>query len=66
MSKASDRVIAGFMRLTESEQKEIITEITNYMRESFVRKQSLRENFEKQAGIVLGPTNPGGCPCCGR
>ena len=65
MSQPSDRVIAGFMRLKEDEQQEVIGEINNYIKQSYIKKRNLRESFEKTAGIVLGPTG-GGCPCCGR
>jgi len=65
MSRASDLVTAGFMKLTESEQQEVINEINNYLKQSLTMKKSLSESFEKRAA-VLGPKNPGGCPCCGR
>ena len=66
MSQPLDRVIAGFMRIKEDEQQEVIREINNYIKQSYLEKRNLRESFEKAAKIVLGPTGGGGCPCCGR
>lgn len=67
MSKESDRVIAGFMRLSTPDQQTVISAINEYMREhNTQRKRILKENYEVKAGVVLGPLDQGGCPCCGK
>lgn len=66
MSKASDRVIAGFIRLTVDERSDVLKTINNYMEKDYFERQKLKESFEKTAGIVLGPIGGGDCPCCGR
>lgn len=67
MSQSTDFVTAGFMKLSESEQQEVIRQINNYLEQGSVMKKSLTESFESRVrAAVLGPKNPGGCPCCGR
>lgn len=67
MSKQADRVVAGFMRLTSADQQTVINAINEYVRENTPqRKRILKEGYEIKAGIVLGPLDQGGCPCCGK
>jgi hypothetical protein len=66
MSRETDRVIAGFMRLSSSDQTMIIQQISEYLKKDAYGKKTLTESFEKRAGLDLGPINQGGCPCCGR
>ncbi len=58
MSEASDRVLAGFMRLTELEQRLVLNKQRTYMLKNSMGKLSFRENIEKEVGIVIGPTHP--------
>jgi len=66
MSKDSDRVIAGFMRLSQTDQDTVIRELNDYLKKDYLAKRSIKESFEKRAGLDLGPLHQGGCPCCGR
>ena len=66
LSFDSDRVVAGFMRLSEKEQNEVIEEIDNFNRKDSNGKKVLKEQFTERAAIHLGPTSTGGCPCCGK
>jgi hypothetical protein len=66
MSKETDKIIAGFMRLNSSDQSIIIKEINEYLKKDYPDRRALKESFEKRAGIDLGPLNQGGCPCCGK
>jgi len=66
VSRASDRVVAGYIRLSSDDQNTVITEINNYNKQDIAKKRDLKISFEKRAGISLGPLDSGGCPCCGR
>lgn len=66
MSRDTNRVIAGFMRLSSSDQSIVVQEIKAYLEKDYYDKRKLQTGFEKSAGIDLGPLNPGGCPCCGK
>jgi hypothetical protein len=61
------RVFQGFTNLNYEERKEVLLAIKEYQdnvdREA--RKSMLR-TFAQRAGVSLGPTGTGGCPCCGR
>jgi len=65
MSKASDHVFMGFMRLNEGEQMIVIKQINDYLEKGSIKKKEIKEGLEKVIGVILGPTG-GGCPCCGR
>jgi hypothetical protein len=65
VSKKSDLVVAGFIRLSESEQKEVANKIREYLESSIVKKSEMSESIIRGA-FVLGPLGGGGCPCCGR
>jgi hypothetical protein len=68
MSKQSDQVTLGFMRLTASERAEVFRKITEFQNTSDLRKSIVTEEFRVNAGLGLdlGPMNTGGCRCCGR
>lgn len=66
MSRETNRVIAGFMRLSSSDQSIVVQEIAAYVKKDYFGKREFQTGFEKSAGIDLGPLNPGGCPCCGK
>lgn len=64
MSQSSERVVVGFIKLSSSEQNEVIKAIEEYQKSSSVVRQSLFEGHNR--ALHLGPTSPAGCPCCGR
>ena len=66
MSRETDRVIAGFMRLSSSDQNIVVQQINEYLEKDHSGKRELQESFERRAGLDLGPLNQGRCPCCGR
>ena len=66
MSKHSDQVVLGFMRLTPVERSEALEKIHNFINTPDLRKSQLSESFRIQAGLDLGPLNQNGCRCCGR
>ena len=66
MSKQSDQVAIGFMRLTTAEQQDVIAKLTTFMGTPPSGQKQLTESFRVQAGLDLGPTSQGSCKCCGR
>lgn len=66
MTDKATLVLNGFLKLNETEKREVVDEINNYFKADQTRKNSMCESFRrKSAGVVLGPTS-GSCPCCGR
>ncbi len=60
-------VLRGFASLDYKERTEVLRQIQQYQTDIDSQKRaSLLKAFEKRAGVVLGPTGGGGCPCCGR
>ncbi|OPY11274.1 MAG: hypothetical protein A4E69_02923 [Syntrophus sp. PtaB.Bin138] len=66
MSKDADRVIAGFTRLSPEDQTVVIQQVNEYLKKDYSGRKTIRESYEKRAGLDLGPLNQRGCPCCGR
>lgn len=66
MSKHSDQVVLGFMRLTAEERADAIKKMNEFVNASEIRKSVVMESFRVQAGLDLGPLNQGGCRCCGK
>ena len=66
MSKHSDQVVLGFMRLTVEERADAIKKMNEFFNAAEFRKSLVMESFKVQAGLDLGPLNPGGCRCCGK
>jgi len=66
MSKQSDQVTLGFMRLTAAERDEVFRKITEFQKTADIRKSFVTENFKIRSGLDLGPINNDGCRCCGR
>jgi len=61
------RVLRGFSKLSYEERTEVLKKITEYQNNIDTEKRaSILENFSAKAGVDLGPTSQGGCPCCGR
>lgn len=67
MSKESDQVAAGFMRLSLAERTEVVNAINEFLNANMTKRGELKILHEKRAGIDTGPTTSSGrCPCCGR
>lgn len=66
MSKNTDRVLAGFTALSNDERAEAIRLLNDFIEADATRKRVLKESYGVKAGLDLGPTNQGGCPCCGK
>lgn len=66
MSKQSDQVTLGFMRLTAAERVEVFRKISEFQNTPDLIKSIVTEEFMVTNGLDLGPMNNGGCRCCGR
>jgi hypothetical protein len=66
MTKAAERVVAGFANLSQQERNDAVTELNRLINAPPEKKKPIEESFAKRAGIDLGPTGEGKCPCCGR
>jgi hypothetical protein len=66
MSQASDKVVAGFVRLTDEERQAVIVEVNNVQSATGLTRRVLEEKICNRSGVPLGPTDQGRCPCCGR
>lgn len=76
MNDRSKKVIAGFLNLTTSEKKEILSLLKGYDSfphsvESDLKRAIGNESFSESrksfndSTVNFGP-RPEGCPCCGR
>jgi hypothetical protein len=66
MTDNAKLVLNGFLKLTTSEQSEVVDEINYYYKADETKKRTMCESLKKiRAGVILGPTS-GSCPCCGR
>lgn len=66
MNARTGIVMAGFLQLSLNERNEFIEELRRYLQANADEKMQMTENIEKFASVVLGPTTPVVCPCCGR
>jgi len=66
MSKQSDQVAIGFMRLTVVERQEVVEKINEFINAPESNKVLLTESLRIKAGLDLGPIGQGGCRCCGK
>lgn len=66
MSKHSDQVVLGFMRLSTEDRADAIKKINDFFNTAELKKSLVMESFRVQAGLDLGPLNQGGCRCCGK
>lgn len=66
MSKHSDQVVFGFMRLSADERADAIKKMNDFIETSELRKSLVMESFKVHAGLDLGPLSQGGCRCCGK
>ena len=64
MDKKIALVLKGFIGLTESQQKELLREITRYQEGNFTVRKDLNESI--RTSINFGPAPGGACPCCGK
>lgn len=64
MSKKSDQVFAGWLRLSTAERDDVIRKINEYQAEP-ARRRVIEEQLEKSYRITLGPVGDA-CACCGR
>jgi hypothetical protein len=60
MTKKSELVFNGWLKLTESEKEEVLDEIKKYQNLGYIEKRAITERK-----IITGPIG-GTCPCCGR
>lgn len=60
MDRQTRVVFAGIMRLSPSQQSDLIDAWNAYNQAPVYTKRAKREEFR----VVLGPVT-GGCPCCG-
>lgn len=66
MANDVEKVVAGFTRLSDSERARAVESLNAYINADADRKRILKEDYGIRAGLDLGPTNQGGCPCCGK
>ena len=65
MTDDAKKVLAGFARLSSSDQQQVIDEINRFLKAPSYRQKELSEQFSRSAGVIMGPVGSG-CPCCGR
>ncbi len=66
MTNNSTLVLNAFLKLSESEKQEVLTEIENYKRKDWFEKGRMNEDLQERTKRIMGPVNSGGCPICGR
>ncbi len=66
MTNNATLVLNGFLKLTETEKQEVLTEIGNYQRKDYFEKGRMNEDLNERTKRIMGPINSGTCPACGR
>lgn len=66
MAKEVEKVVAGFTQLSDTDRTKAIELLNEYISADIEQRRMLKETHKVQAGLDLGPTNQGGCPCCGK
>lgn len=66
MAKEVEKVVAGFCRLSDTERNRAVKLLNEYINADSSKRRTLKESFTVKAGLDLGPTKQGGCPCCGK
>jgi len=67
MTKDAKIVFNGWLKLSESEKKEIEETIFNYKKLDYWEKDSMQKSMQRFCeSISLGPHASNTCPCCGR
>ena len=66
MSDSVNRVLNGFLNLSQSERQEFIRKINEFQQGNDFSRRTLRESVN--ASVTKMQTGPhgGGCECCGR
>jgi hypothetical protein len=62
MTDAGCKVLAGLVRLSDSDQTAVIEAMNRFVAATPLERVNLRQEFEK---AVMGPVDSS-CPCCGR
>mgnify|MGYP001829244347 CR=1 FL=1 len=62
MTDAGRKVLAGIVRLSDSDQTSVIEAVNRFVAATPPERSSLRQEYEK---AVMGPMDSS-CPCCGR
>jgi hypothetical protein len=62
MTDAGHKVLTGFVRLSHSDQHEVIEAMNLFLAGTPAERAHLREEYEE---AVMGPV-ASACPCCGR
>jgi len=67
MTKQSEIVFAGWLKLSAAERQEVEAEIRNFKNSSTQQQINKSLDFSESVrqAVRLGPIQ-GGCPCCGR
>jgi len=63
MSKTTEMVVAGYLKLTDAEKREFFKGIEEYQKRSEWERRQFWESITK---AHLGPLSSSACPCCGR
>jgi hypothetical protein len=68
MNDKSKRVLAGWLKLSDSERADVEAEINRITNSPTWRRADLREELSKSIGVTRVASGPygEGCPCCGR
>lgn len=66
MDRATATVVRGFTRLSDSQRREFIQQINEYMEGNYERKALIASAAQRDMlRVDMGPLS-GGCPCCGK
>jgi len=67
MTRDAEIVLAGLVKLSEVDQKELAEAIERFRRSDRTAQKSIGEAWEKRGRdrVLMGPVSSG-CPCCGR
>lgn len=66
MTNAAVIVMNAFLKLSEAEKKEVLSEIKKYDEKGYVEKGSMNEDFRERTKRIMGPLSTQTCPTCGR
>ena len=65
MNRRIAAVLAGYLRLSDTDQSALVEELNRYIRGDQPLRKSITESVRAAEKMELGPSQ-GGCPCCGR